>query len=129
MFFTPLKHRLNIQLRYLVGCNTHYQTVPYDLDIRASVTATSIGGAIGGAIGILVREPDISAWATASVVFQAIVSVMTVVALARKSDAQPLVSIEDFLGGLLLGFVVGYTGNNLFNQIVEGFGVSSSVSP
>jgi hypothetical protein len=133
LFFTPLKHRLAIQLRYLVEGDTHHQTVPYDLDIRASITATAIGGAVGGAIGVLVRTPDISSWTSTPVLFPAIISailsIMTVVALARKSDAQPLVSIEDFLGGLLLGFAVGYTGNELFNQVIEGVGVGTDSAP
>ena len=40
-----------------------------------------------------------------------------VVALARKSNAQPFVSIEDFWGGIVIGFSVGYFGFELFSDV------------
>jgi hypothetical protein len=43
-----------------------------------------------------------------------ILSGMAVVFLARKSDAQSFVSVEDFWGGMLMGFLVGYTGTSFF---------------
>jgi hypothetical protein len=39
------------------------------------------------------------------------------VVLMRKKDVQPLVTIEDFWGGLLLGFLVGFGGQALFSRI------------
>jgi len=42
---------------------------------------------------------------------------MAIIFMARKSDAQSFVSIEDFWGGLLIGFLVGYTGTSFFESI------------
>ena len=44
-------------------------------------------------------------------------SIAVVVAFARKSSAQPLVSVEDFWGGLVIGFTVGYFGFHQFLQL------------
>jgi hypothetical protein len=41
-------------------------------------------------------------------------SLVVVVAFARKSSAQPLVSVEDFWGGMVIGFTVGFFGFNQF---------------
>jgi len=48
--------------------------------------------------------------------------VVVVVAFARKSSAQPLVSVEDFWGGMVIGFTVGYFG---FNQFLHLFPAGS----
>lgn len=123
LFFIPFRHKMIIQIRYIADKTLNHDTVPFDLDIRASFGSTILGSAIGGLIGSLSRSPDITTWFTAPVFFPAMISsilaVITVVAFARKSDAQPLVAIEDFLGGLLLGFIVGYTGNALFEQVIK----------
>jgi hypothetical protein len=130
LFFTPFRHRMIVQIRYTVDSSVNYDTSPYDLDIRASLSATILGGVIGGFCGSLTRSSDISAWTSAAILFPAIISAIfsaiTIVAFARKSDTQPLVAVEDFLGGLLLGFIVGYTGNVLFQEVVEGFKTGSS---
>jgi riboflavin transporter FmnP len=39
------------------------------------------------------------------------------ITLMRKKDVQPFLTVEDFWGGILLGFLVGYTGQQLFEQI------------
>jgi hypothetical protein len=39
------------------------------------------------------------------------------VVLMRKKDVQPLVTVEDFWGGLLLGFLLGFGGQALFARI------------
>jgi hypothetical protein len=41
-----------------------------------------------------------------------------VVAFARKRDTQPILSIEDFWGGLFIGAMTGYTGKSALNQIL-----------
>ena len=46
-----------------------------------------------------------------------ILSGVAVVFIARKSDAQSFVTVEDFWGGLLIGFFVGYTGSSFFAKL------------
>jgi hypothetical protein len=52
-----------------------------------------------------------------AVVVAVILSGIAVVFMARKSEAQSFVSVEDFWGGLLIGFLVGYTGTSFFEQL------------
>jgi uncharacterized YccA/Bax inhibitor family protein len=44
---------------------------------------------------------------------------MVVVAFARKKEAQPILSIEDFYEGLFIGFLCAYGGNALLNKIAS----------
>lgn len=83
-----------------------------------------IGAALGTLVKSLTHEPQTGASdVTALGILQALaVSVMAtitvVVAFARKSSAQPLVSVEDFWGGMVIGFTVGYFG---FDQFLHLF--------
>jgi hypothetical protein len=43
-----------------------------------------------------------------------------VVAFARKKDAQPFISIEDFYGGFFVGFSAGYVGKSLLAAVLNG---------
>ena len=54
-----------------------------------------------------------------SVVLAVLLSAIAIIFMARKSDAQPFISVEDFWGGLLIGFLVGYTGTSFFSEITH----------
>jgi hypothetical protein len=47
-----------------------------------------------------------------------ILSVFTVIALSRKTGAQQLITIQDIWGGVLIGFLVGYFGNVVFDKLI-----------
>ena len=42
---------------------------------------------------------------------------MIVIILMRKKDVQPFLTTEDFWGAILIGFLAGYTGQELFQQL------------
>ena len=44
--------------------------------------------------------------------------------MARKSSTQQIVSVEDFWGGLLIGFLVGYLGEAYFRGIIGTTGTN-----
>lgn len=54
----------------------------------------------------------------------AILSVAAVIFAARKSDVQSFVSVEDFWGGALVGFLIGYSGATVFEGLT-GIGSAS----
>jgi hypothetical protein len=62
-----------------------------------------------------------------------ILSAVAVIFMARKSDTQSFVSVEDFWGGVLIGFLVGYTGTGFFGTLThvtpEGVTVPPTVNP
>ena len=37
----------------------------------------------------------------------------------RKKDVQPFLTVEDFWGGILFGFQVGYSGQQIFKQFLS----------
>jgi len=126
--FTPIKLLLEIQVQYGVDYREHLDTVKTEVDIQVGLKAIMVGAIVGGLVGGLVsvlsksEHPDF--WKGFSYVAIAIVfSAMAVVAFARKTGVQKIVSIEDFYGGLLIGFVVGFQGPEYFwNDIMGGAG-------
>jgi hypothetical protein len=54
-----------------------------------------------------------------SIVLAVLLSAIAIIFMARKSDAQPFISVEDFWGGLLIGFLVGYTGTSFFSELTH----------
>jgi hypothetical protein len=41
------------------------------------------------------------------------------ITLMRKKDVQPFLTVEDFWGGILLGFLVGYSGQQFLKQFIQ----------
>ena len=145
LVFTPSQYRLQFNVNYSFhrkpkpisneqnetgeeGIFTN--TVAYELSIRPSVSSVIIGAGIGGFTGAIARFLQITPtekWQIFSttdlvtflitIVVTVILSGIAVVFMVRKSDAQSFVSVEDFWGGLLIGFLVGYTGTSFFEQL------------
>lgn len=102
-------------------------TVPHEISIRPSVYSIMLGSVIGGGIGSLARALQInpsldwtnftSADFIVSIAVSVILSAVAIVFMARKSDTQSFLSIEDFWGGLLIGFLIGYTGASFFQEL------------
>jgi hypothetical protein len=120
LFFTPLAHTMQIQVRYNVDDRDHLDTVPFALTIQAAITATMVGAVMGGIAGGMARllsdaQKSGSLNPSAQILslsLGVILSAVTVVSFARKSGVQQIVSIEDFWGGLFLGFLIGFLGQN-----------------
>jgi uncharacterized membrane protein YfcA len=51
---------------------------------------------------------------TLATLLSCILSAAAVIFTARKSDTQTFISVEDFWGGALIGFVIGYSGTAAF---------------
>jgi len=126
LFFTPLTHKFQIQVNYASDGVDHTDTISYEQSIQSTIGAMAVGAAIGAIVGTSLKslsspaqngtDGSILRVLTASL----LASMAVVVAFARKSTAQPLVSVEDFWGGALIGFSVGFFGFeqffNLFNR-------------
>jgi hypothetical protein len=110
-------------------------TVAHEISIRPAVASVVSGAAIGGLIGgiaRLIQSPTIS-WANLtladlalSMFLSILLSAIAVIFLARKSNVQTFVSVEDFWGGILIGFFVGYTGTSFFEKITN---INAGVTP
>jgi hypothetical protein len=109
------------------------------LNVQAAITATMVGAVIGGATGALARLLSQGASSVnsgtgifmpaqvVSIILAVILSAVAVVSFARKSGAQQIVSVEDFWGGLFLGFLIGFFGQEFaLNLISPGGSMTGS---
>lgn len=136
LIFTPTKYRLQFYVNYgfesgesaqannhlSLNENLYTNTIAHSISIRPSVYSVITGSVIGAAIGAIARllqtsaTPSLSSFII-SLVLSTILGGMAIIFMARKSDTQSFVSVEDFWGGMLIGFLVGYTGTSFFESI------------
>jgi|tagenome__1003787_1003787.scaffolds.fasta_scaffold20984388_6 hypothetical protein len=103
-------------------------TTSFTVPLKAALWSIMLGGAVGAAIGSLARSLQAAttidrlfetqgAATTAALVLAIMLSVAAIVFAARKSDAQSFVTVEDFWGGVLVGFLIGYSGTAAFADL------------
>ncbi len=85
-----------------------------------------IGGIIGSFFGYMVKDADnisdlleLERQLLIGILRTIIFSLIVIVAFARKSNVQQVVSVEDFWGGIFTGFLVGYTGEEFIKSLLE----------
>jgi hypothetical protein len=134
ILFSPSTYDLHIQSEYKIDNATNQDSVAYQLTVRAPLQALIIGSVLGSIAGFLLRSifdqasvqallerPSasmIAAWVVA-LIGNVLLGATIVVAFARKKDAQPILAIEDFWGGVFVGIVAGYSGKSLLNQLIQ----------
>lgn len=140
ILFTPSNYQLHIQIEYSVNQKSHHDTIDYRFGVKSSFYPILVGAVIGSFIGFMLKDifeeksilrliqaPSLAS--TMEIFFKLIgnslVSIVAVIAFARKKDAQPFLTIEDFWGGLFVGVVSGYLGKSFFesNVLPKGSGV------
>jgi hypothetical protein len=142
LFFKPMQYIIRYSVNFSMHPPGHSSsknsqctnTISQKLVIRSPLKSVMFGAASGGFIGTAVRilqtfNPEtfvFSAQQFVTAAISIILSAMAVVFLARKSDTQSLVSIEDFWGGLVIGFLVGYAGISFFESLS---GITSESAP
>jgi hypothetical protein len=103
-------------------------TCSFTVQVRAALWSVILGGVAGGVTGSIARSLQGAGGAVAfsdphanstigAIVLAAILSGAAVVFSARKSDTQSFVTVEDFWGGVLVGFLIGYSGTAAFAKI------------
>jgi len=144
LVFTPTLYRLQFYVNYsfspeqpktfpdeiITNEELLTNTIAHELAIRPSVYSVIIGAMLGGLVGSLARSlqtTPLMVWqnfttgdiitSSITIMLAVILSAISVIFMARKSEAQAFVSIEDFWGGLLIGFLVGYTGTSFFEKL------------
>jgi hypothetical protein len=124
LMFTPISHTFQIQVQYEAENTVHIDTVPFTVNIRAAMGSSLIGSICGSVLGSLVsNSADFSnpskllQISLTSVIF----GIIIVVAFARKSNVQQIISVEDFWGGLFIGFLVGYSGQGFIKSVLGNY--------
>lgn len=121
LLFAPLAHTFQIQVSYDVAGKAQTDTIPFSVNIQASMFSALVGSVIGSVLGAFIKTP-ITAASSLEIVrimlTSAIFAVIIVVAFARKSNVQQIVSVEDFWGGIFIGFLTGYAGESFVTAIL-----------
>lgn len=106
----------------------HYAPFEVNLILRPPLLANSLGALSGSVLGNIARSlkdqgaiflQNITIEFVAASVLASILAIIAVVYSSRRSsEAQPILTVEDFFGGLIVGFMIGYLGNSFFQKVV-----------
>ena len=134
LWFVPSQYNLQFNVIYALSHDKHddnnaidiplyVNTVSKSLNVRTSMLSLMTGAFLGGIAGAIARELQIGNSEIQSIGLKAglsaILSVAAVIFAARKADTQSFISVEDFWGGAVVGFIVGFSGTVAFEQITE----------
>jgi hypothetical protein len=121
MGFKPASYRLQIEVEYEIMGHRNIDTIEHHLPIKASLSSMIVGNVIGGLGGWFTSQGNAATFNIAhglSLAVSLVFAAMAVVLFARKKDAQPLIAIEDFWGGVAVGFLVAYSGPKVISGLL-----------
>jgi hypothetical protein len=130
--FMPAAYIMQFQVQYKIDGVGNQDTIRQEFNIRAPLGAVLRGafwGAITGSVlhtlyKFLYLAPGAASQQHPYLQFLGetfagiLLGGVLVVAFARKKDTQPFISIEDFYGGLFVGFSAGYVGKVLLDKVL-----------
>ena len=142
LLFTPSTYRLDFSIEYSIDDQPNQDVIEAQVNVRAplwAIIAGSLAGAVAGrALHAVLNRPDQvfgQPWdqprlltALARVVAHMLLAAIVVVAFARKKDTQPVLSVEDFYGGIFIGVLVGYNGVSYFSNVLGSTSSPSKAS-
>ncbi|WJK40782.1 hypothetical protein O7608_31145 [Solwaraspora sp. WMMA2056] len=135
-FFVPAAYRLNITVLYSFdpppldgkqeGQAVHSNTATTEVTIRCALWAVIAGSTTGGILGATARflqqggPQQVASGPTSAVgpiLLAVILSIAASIFAARRTETPSFISVEDFWGGALVGFLVGYSGTAAFESL------------
>jgi hypothetical protein len=146
ILFSPSTYDFAFQVVYEVDGVERRDAAFTQLNIQAPLSAMLTGAAIGALCGQFLRNVDgwnPATWLQgfvgdpipetigiiAAVSTSVIAALIGVVAFGRQKNAQPFITIEDFYGGLFVGFVAGYTGSAFLDMFANATGGAGAAPP
>jgi hypothetical protein len=104
---------------------TLQQSASIDISIFPSLTGMILGTLLGSFLGTLVRadfnlfDPH-KLWINLQFLFvNMIFGFIAGIILMRRKDVQSFITIEDLWGGILIGFIVGYSGRTIVERLIN----------
>ncbi len=122
ILFKPSTYKLNIEIEYEIDGVSNIDTIEHTLNVRSSMPSMMCGAAIGASFGWFVNKGSNLAFdlqGLSSFLSSLILSMFSVVLFARKKDVQSFISIEDFWGGIAIGFMISYSGHQVINNLFK----------
>lgn len=114
-------------IRYMYKEQTHYSPFEVRFTIRPPLIANILGSVFGGILGTTAKflrnyttlNTNLTWPFVTSATLAVILGVVAVVYSSRRSsEVQPIITVEDFWGGMLVGFLTGYAGIEFFQKVV-----------
>jgi hypothetical protein len=115
-------------IRYRYKGEVHFSPFEVRFVLRPPLLSNCLGAVVGSTAGSIARTLQLEQAATAALmtighvagaILALILSVIAVVYSSRRTgESQPILTVEDFWGGLIVGFMVGYLGQEYFQKIV-----------
>ncbi len=127
VWFRPASYRLQLEVEYEIDGVVNVDTIEHVLPVKASLNSMIWGSIVGGLAGWGARFGATAHWGysdLAGIGVSLVLSAMTVVLFARKKDVQPVIAVEDFWGGIAVGFLVSYSGSSLLTDLTAGSDVT-----
>lgn len=129
----PDTYTISCDVRYELASKVYHNRTIIDISIFPSLGSMLAGAIVGSVLGTLVKElfskniqthftnnPLAATWSVIPTLFSnLILAFIIAVVLMRKKDVQPFLTIEDFWGGILVGFLASYTSAQLFDQLAH----------
>jgi hypothetical protein len=132
IFFPPNVYQSSVRIEYEIDSKKNIDVADYQLNVRAPLKAMIFGALVGSAFGFVLKDlinnqvitkvlqyglhSQVGLSYLLSLISAMMIAGIAVVAFARKKDAQPILSVEDFWGGIFVGFLAGYTGKSFLDQ-------------
>jgi hypothetical protein len=123
IWFKPASYKLHIEVEYEIAGTRNVDTIEHVLQVKSSLSSIVLGAILGGLGGWFASKGStitfsLTDWISLSV--SLVLAAMAVVLFARKKDVQPLIAVEDFWGGIAIGFLVAYSGPKVLGDIIPG---------
>jgi hypothetical protein len=122
IWFRPATYRLQIQVEYEIGGLFNVDTIDQVLQVKSSLISMVLGALLGGLAGWFTATGSalaVDATHLISLAVSLVFAMMAVVLFARKKDVQPIIAVEDFWGGVAIGFLVAYSGPKILGGLVS----------
>lgn len=117
----PDTYAISAEVIYKVKDVFMHKQITIDVSIFPSLSSMLFGALFGSILGTVVRaivSPGTSN-IFAALFTNLVLAFVIAVTLMRKKDVQPFLTIEDFWGGILLGFLVGTNGQVFLDAITK----------
>jgi hypothetical protein len=121
----PGKYQVVLTVTYEKKGTEYTKVEAKEITVYYNLWRMILGGIVGGILGVIYRDWEILPGFTLvkfafDVMFGALVGLILVIILNRKSNVQSFISVNDFWGAVLAGLVAGALGKELISGYLSG---------